>query len=184
MVDIEVDDGDAFKAAAAVGVAGGDRHVVEDAEPHRLTIGGMVAGRSHETERALDLAVEDGLRGGEATAGGAEGGVVGAGGDEGVGVGPGAALRRHLADAADVRRLMHQRHLIEGGVAGGQRDEARGEAGFGEDVHDGSEAEGAFGVRARVVPEVERVVDQADLLQEQAPIPEEASRLLRAQAVR
>jgi hypothetical protein len=39
-------------------------------------------------------------------------------------------------------------------------------------------------VRARVVPEVERVVDQADLFQEQAPIPEEASRLLKAQAVR
>ncbi len=45
VVDVEIDDGDALDAMGRLGVPGGDRRVVEEAEAHRRRRLGVVAGR-------------------------------------------------------------------------------------------------------------------------------------------
>ena len=52
MVDVPVDDGHALESRAGLGVAGGNRDIVEEAEPHRRVRPGMVSRRSDERERA------------------------------------------------------------------------------------------------------------------------------------
>ena len=52
VMHVEVDDGDPLEPERELRVPGGDGHVREDAEPHRLGSQGMVAGRAHECESA------------------------------------------------------------------------------------------------------------------------------------
>ena len=65
-------------ALAPVGQGGGrDRHVVEQAEPHRPRGGGVVAGRTHRAERAVGVARIEGVDRGQPGAGGEQRRVVG-----------------------------------------------------------------------------------------------------------
>ena len=56
VVDVEIDDGDALDAMGRLGVAGGDRRVVEEAEAHRRRRLGVVAGRPGGDEGVVDAA--------------------------------------------------------------------------------------------------------------------------------
>ena len=56
VVDVEIDDGDALGAMGGLGVAGGDRRVVEEAEAHRRRRLGVVAGRPRGDESVVDAA--------------------------------------------------------------------------------------------------------------------------------
>ena len=55
-VHVEIEDGDAVEAVVLERVRGAHRHVVEEAEAHRLRALGVVAGRAHVAERAAHLA--------------------------------------------------------------------------------------------------------------------------------
>ena len=54
VVDVPVDDRDPVDPLPPLRVAGGDRDVVEDAEPHRLLGAGVMAGRADEREAVVD----------------------------------------------------------------------------------------------------------------------------------
>ena len=54
VVDVEVDDRDALDAVRGLGVARGDRGVVEEAEAHRRRRFGVVAGRTRRHEGVVD----------------------------------------------------------------------------------------------------------------------------------
>ena len=54
VVDVEIDDRDALDAMGRLGVAGGDRGVVEEAEAHRRRRFGVVAGRPRGDEGVVD----------------------------------------------------------------------------------------------------------------------------------
>ena len=53
VMNVEVHDRDALDAELGLGVAGGDRDVVEDAEPHRAALEGVMPRRSDEREALL-----------------------------------------------------------------------------------------------------------------------------------
>ena len=55
VMDVEIDHRGAADAVFALGVARGDRGVVEEAEAHRLADLGMMAGRPHRDERIAML---------------------------------------------------------------------------------------------------------------------------------
>ena len=58
VVDVEVDDRDAFEAVRLEGVRGADGDVVEEAEAHRAAALGVVPGRPHGAERGRALLLQ------------------------------------------------------------------------------------------------------------------------------
>ena len=68
VMNIKIDDCHAADAVFALGVTGGDRGVVEEAEAHRLRHLGVVAGRAHRDERILMLPGHDSVCRGHGTA--------------------------------------------------------------------------------------------------------------------
>ncbi|MNU97061.1 hypothetical protein D3C71_871200 [compost metagenome] len=99
VVDIEIDHRDPFQTVAVAGVGGGDGDVVEQAEAHRGTAGGMVAGRAHRAEGQRILTQHHRIDGGDTCAGGMHRGTGRA--RRGPGVHVQLAQRRGL-------RLQHQ----------------------------------------------------------------------------
>ena len=69
-MNVEVDDRDATHTELRLGVPGGDRDVVEDAESHRAALESVMARRPHECEAVL-------LDGDQRAAGGETGGLPG-----------------------------------------------------------------------------------------------------------
>ena len=94
MVNVEIDDGDAFGAVLLARVETGDRRVGEQAEAHGAVGLGVVSRRAHLAEGVGSLAGDDGVDRSEAGADGAQAGLPGAGGDDGVAVDVARMLER------------------------------------------------------------------------------------------
>src|SRR6476660_411566 len=62
-MDVPVNDGDAVHGVFGLGIASGDRNVVEDAEAHRCGWPGMMAWRTHRTESVLRATVKHSIDG-------------------------------------------------------------------------------------------------------------------------
>ena len=110
VMDVEIDHGDAAQPVIGACVQAGQRHVVEQAESHRLVRLGVMAGRAHRADRVLGLAAGHGVDRGENGAGRAERGFARAGRDDRVAVDHRAAHRRdHAEDAVDEFGRMAER---------------------------------------------------------------------------
>ena len=111
VVDVPVEDRDPVDAAAA-GMLGGERDVVEEAVAVRLGRLGVVARRADERVGDLGLSGEDGLAGGEGRSGGREGGVPRAGRDRGRPGEDAAAGEAEVADRLDVGGVVDELELV------------------------------------------------------------------------
>ena len=98
---VPVDDRDAVQPELRLRPAGGDRHVVEEAEPHRPFALGVVAGRPCERESATP-------HGFDRSAGREQRGLVGRLGAQRVGVDPAA----RVTDAVDQAAVVAAEHVV------------------------------------------------------------------------
>ena len=96
VVDVPVDDGDAAGAVGALGVAGGDDGVVEEAEAHGPVGLGVVTRRAHGAERVRDEAGHHRVDREHCGAGGPRGRDEALRRQRRVGVEPGEALGRDV----------------------------------------------------------------------------------------
>ncbi len=115
MVNVEIDDGDAFGTVLLARIKPGDGGVGEQAEAHGAIGLGMMAGRSHLAEGVGSLTVDDRVDCGEAGADRTQGRLPRAGGDDGVAVDVARMLERALGDGAhfgEVRLGMRQQDLL------------------------------------------------------------------------
>lgn len=83
VVDIPVEDADPFDAVCLLGVVGRNGDIIEEAKAHRFFGTGVVTGRAHEIEGALESPLEDGINTGNGSACGEGSGAIGIGADEG-----------------------------------------------------------------------------------------------------
>ena len=114
MVDIEVDHGGALDAVLFLGVARGDRGVVEEAEPHRPRGFGVVAGRPRRNEGISRLAGHHLVDRMHDTADSPQGRLETARRHGRVGIQAHQTfLRRRLADGVDVVQGMAERDRVE-----------------------------------------------------------------------
>ena len=114
VMDVEIDHRGARDAVFALGVAGGDRGIVEEAEAHRLADFGMMAGRAHRDERVVVRAGHHRIGRRHRAADAAHHGFPGARRHRGVAVDiDQAAGGRDVAELADIMLAMAQRHRIE-----------------------------------------------------------------------
>ena len=119
VVDVEVDDGDAAGAMGALGVAGGDDGIAEEAEAHGLLGLGVVSRRAHGAEGIRgDSPAHHRVDRQHRRTGGARGRNVALRRQRRVAVEMGEALRRDVvADQGDVAQLMDPGDgLFAGGI--------------------------------------------------------------------
>ena len=108
VMDVVVDDRDALEAERALRSSGRDRDVVEEAEAHHPLLQGVMSGRAHEGEAAVERSLDRGAC--------REGGrLVGRGRPDGVGSDPRAAGKR--LNASEVLRGVAKEQLLLGGRA-------------------------------------------------------------------
>ena len=113
-MDVEIDHGGALGAVLALGVAGGDRGIVEQAEAHRPRGLGVVAGRADGDEGVGDLARHHLVDRMHRAAGGAHRRLETSRRHRGVGVDLHQTLRRRgIADGGDVVHRMTERDGLE-----------------------------------------------------------------------
>ncbi len=112
--------GDPAEAVAALGGAGGDRGVVEEAEAHRPVAGRVVAGWADDGEGAPRRPGQTCGHALDRRPGGAERDVVGAVGAVGVGVDPRSAAAGGALDPAQVGVAVGAEHQLRVGL--GHRD--------------------------------------------------------------
>jgi hypothetical protein len=112
MMHVEIDDGHALQPMHVERVPRRHRHVVEEAEAHRLVARGMVAGRAHRAEGVGGTAGQHLVGGGHGRAGRTQRGLQRAGAHRGVGV-----------DRIVLALVAHPLHVVEhlGHVAAGMR---------------------------------------------------------------
>ncbi len=145
-MDVEIDDRGAFDAVFALGVTGGDRGIVEEAEAHRLADFGMMAGRAHRDEGVVMLTCHHGVGRGDRAADAAHHGFPGARRHRGVAVDiDQAAGRCDVAEFADIMLAVAERDGIEAAfrrLAAHQRLEAV----FAQHLGDRAQPVGSFRV--------------------------------------
>ncbi len=71
MVHVEIHDGDALRAMRGLGVARGDRDIVDEAETHGRLRAGVMARRPRRDERRIGVPAHDRVHGGDGPARGA-----------------------------------------------------------------------------------------------------------------
>ena len=110
VMDVEIHDRDPLGAVRLLGVAGGDGHVIEEAEAHRGRDLGVMSGRAGRDESVANLAAHHLVDREDRAACGAKRGLERAGRHGGVLVDGGQALlRRRGADRLDVVLRMDAR---------------------------------------------------------------------------
>ena len=108
VVDVEVEDQDLVHAVGALEVARRDRHVVEQAEPQRHTVLGVVTGRAAQREAVPDVARYDAVGQREGAPRREAGHVATLPRDPDVGhVEEGCAGSARLLGTGDVARVVH-----------------------------------------------------------------------------
>ncbi len=167
VVDVPVDDEDAFDAELFGGVGCGNGDVVEDAKSHGVIVFGVVAGWADQAEGAAGLVVAGGIAEGvdglDACAGSKVGGFHAAGGEGGVAVEVGR-FSAQAVDQVDVAGIVDAFDVgAAGGYAGVTLDEVGRE--FIEHVGDGLEAFRDFGVKFSGL-----VVEHARVKEDQRPV--------------
>ncbi len=121
VVDVEVDDGDAFELVCGEQVVCGERDVGVEAEAHGAVCLGVVAGRSDGAEGVGELALHDGVGGVEDRADGELGDICGVGADAGVlRVDVGTVRDAGVVEAVEVVGGVEREEYLAGGgfVAG------------------------------------------------------------------
>ena len=162
MVHVPVEHEHPLRAQLRDGEGGGERDVVEQAEPHRPVGFGVVAGGAHAAEPQRRLAGHQ--RAGHLTraAGGVQRGAVGGLADERVGVDRAAPGQRELPDPLDVTGAVHELQLRLLGGRGGAPLPAQPVA-RGQRALDLLQALGRVGmlghVRPRIVLQARRVAE-------------------------
>ena len=114
-MDVDVHDGDPLPASP-LGVAGGDGHVVEDAEAHRPRRGGVVPRGPADREGVVGAPFADGVDRRQRRTHRAERRLAGAGRAVGVAVEPPPSPRRHRPHRGHVGRGVDQ---LDGRLLGG-----------------------------------------------------------------
>lgn len=160
VVDVPIDDEDAVDAPSFAGVAGGDGGVVVDAEAHAAGCGGVVAGGADGGEGVADVALEDGIDGGESGAGGETGDFGGLGADVGIAGGEGFGVAGCVVgDGFEVGAGVDEVEVLVEGETGGEAGEGVKEAGLLEGFGEGEVAFRGLGVTGTGVVTAESVVE-------------------------
>jgi hypothetical protein len=114
VMDVEIDHRGAGDTVFALGVARGDRGVVEEAKAHRLVDLGMMAGRAYRDERVVMTARHHSIGGGDRTADATHHRLPGARRHRGIAVDIDQAARwRDMPEFLDIMLAMAQRDRIE-----------------------------------------------------------------------
>ncbi|MBA7574190.1 hypothetical protein ES708_15992 [subsurface metagenome] len=121
VVDIEVDDKDAFQFIFFKGVFGGDSDVVKEAKAHSLTGGGVVARGPDQGEGVSHLPTHHRLHRPDNAAGGIERRLVGVRRHHRIGVKPAAATSGFFLNLFDIVPLVDQGYFVNRGGAGFNR---------------------------------------------------------------
>jgi hypothetical protein len=162
VVDVPDYDGNFADAVFFLGVSGGDGDVVEDAEAHAFDGRGVVAGGANGAEGVLDGVVHDGVDGFEDAASGAEGDFEGVFGEFGVAGGVFAGAEVDVAfDGVEVVGGVDEGDIGGDGISWRDVEELVEEAGVGEALLDGADAQRALGISTGFVEREKGIANQA-----------------------
>jgi hypothetical protein len=110
VVNIPIDDEDAFQTMDRAGVRRGQSDVVEQAKAHAMGGRGMMAGGPHQAQRRPVATAQDSVHGRDTGTGRGEGHLERVGRDDGVRIKQSAPMLGDLAGALDNPPFMNAQH--------------------------------------------------------------------------
>ena len=144
VVHVEIHDEHPLHAALGLGVAGGDGHVVEDAEAHAAAGDGVVARRPHQVETIRRLPLQHGVHQVHQAAGRQQRRVVGARGNVGVRVEVAAAPFSHALHRFHVGGRVHALQTFHAHRSGLHQSHAGQQSLLFQQIHRASEPLAVF----------------------------------------
>ena len=151
VVHVPIDDEDAIEVMPGQGMCRGDGHIVEQAEPHRGILEGMMPRRTSQDERSRHSSRQNRIGGGNRRTGRFRRDLERPPSDMRIGLDPPSTFAAKLLDGCDVIPVVGESEIVECGGPVLQRDELRGLARRFQPLVDRFQAQGRLGVPAAAV---------------------------------